>query len=508
MNAAILSGILERKNLALFLGPDLSSDVTGLPSRNELCRELSKRHGLEEGLSLQEVAQRISPSGNRWELIDFLRSVLDMSRRTSSLLHQRIASFVRTNGIRSIITACYDKSLDLAFLENGVSHNLLITANDVFFLAPDRPTLIKVYGDIDRPDSLVVTERDHSELLHDSQRRGVMEQIRQVFQKETVLIIGYDLSDPDFRVLFDEIAASKFARKAFAVWPFLPEVEKQMWKDRGIVILDADPFGILTNADSAGSPTSAAKPKGAREIPLPGNGWSFSTAAVSSKDVVASNPNRISAGPPALGAKNPYPEVYVTYAWGEDLTTAGQQREEIVDRLCEAVRASGFEIGRDKDRMRSGDSIERFAQEISKAKRIVAVISAKSLHSTYCMVHELFSAYRGRCNGNRAEFQEQVIALVMDDAKAVLAQDLKLAQHWKEIYKREHRALVSVDPEHRSHARWSYLDRLHDMCSLLPDMLDAIKDIVMKRGFDQIVADGFKEVLDRLSPHQTNKKGD
>jgi len=59
------------------------------------------------------------------------------------------------------------------------------------------------------------------------------------------------------------------------------------------------------------------------------------------------------------------PEIYVSYAWGEDSTEEGRKREEIVDRLCEAVRASGREIGRDKERMRGGDSIERFAQDIS-----------------------------------------------------------------------------------------------------------------------------------------------
>jgi hypothetical protein len=37
-----------------------------------------------------------------------------------------------------------------------------------------------------------------------------------------------------------------------------------------------------------------------------------------------------------------------------------------------------------------------------------------------------------------------------------------------------------------------------EMCPRLPDMLGAIKDIVMKRGFDEIRDDGFKEVLSLL----------
>lgn len=193
------------------------------------------------------------------------------------------------------------------------------------------------------------------------------------------------------------------------------------------------------------------------------------------------------------------PDVYVSYAWGEDSSEPGRQREEIVDRLCETVRNTGRAIGRDKERLQAGDSIERFAQEISKAQRIVAVLSEKSLHSKYCMVMELYSAWR-RCNHQVREFQEKVIALVMDDTKALLADDLQVARFWKEEYEREKASLQVVDPEHQSTMRWGYVNQLGEMCPKLPDMLGALKDIVMKRGFEQITEDGFREVISRLPP--------
>lgn len=198
----------------------------------------------------------------------------------------------------------------------------------------------------------------------------------------------------------------------------------------------------------------------------------------------------------------PIPEVYVSYAWGEDSSEAGQEREEIVDRLCEAVKATGRFIGRDKDRMSAGDSIERFAEEISKAPRIVAVISEKSLNSQYCMAHELFRAYR-RCDFKRAEFQEKVIALVMDDAKALLKDEVslvRLAASWKDRLDELRTKLKSVDPLGRSSDVWNFVGLLDEMCPRLPDMLAALKDVVMKRGFDEIVADGFQEVIKLLPP--------
>ena len=199
------------------------------------------------------------------------------------------------------------------------------------------------------------------------------------------------------------------------------------------------------------------------------------------------------------------PEIYVSYAWGEDSSGAGRAREEIVDRLCDTVKRSGRVIGRDKDRMRGGDSIERFAHEISKAKRIVAVISEKSLNLEFCMAHELFRAFR-RCDYQRAEFQEKVVAVVMDDAKPLLKDNLalvELAKAWQNRMEKLRAELQSVDPTRKSPALWLFVDMMEDMCPRLPDMLGALKDIVMKRGFEEITKDGFQEVITRLPPPAT-----
>ena len=194
------------------------------------------------------------------------------------------------------------------------------------------------------------------------------------------------------------------------------------------------------------------------------------------------------------------PEIYVSYAWGEDTTDAGRQREEIVDRLCAAVTTSGRLIGRDKERMRGGDSIDRFAQEISKAKRIIAVISHKSLRSEFCMAQELFRAFR-RCDYQRLEFQEKVVALVMDDARPDLRNSSSinaLAAEWQQRLEVMKQELQAVDPQRKSANQWIFVDLVDEMCPRLPDMLNALKDILMMRGFQSILDDGFREVLNLL----------
>jgi hypothetical protein len=240
-----LAEALRRGALALFVGADLPGEVTGLPPRAELARELARRKGLGESLPLAEVAQRVSRAGNRWEFTDFIRDALDTVGKSPQAFHRRIVELVKKQQVETIITTAYDNLLELAFHEAGVGLNRVLRGSDVNFISPDRPTLIKLYGDAQQPDTLVVTDRDHSELLRDRDKEELVDEVKRAFRRNTVLFLGYNLADPDFRFLFDQVAESRFARTAYAVWPGLPETDVQMWRDRGIVILDTDPWGVL-----------------------------------------------------------------------------------------------------------------------------------------------------------------------------------------------------------------------------------------------------------------------
>jgi hypothetical protein len=241
-----LAEALQRRTLVPFVGADLPREVSGLPSRADLARELARRKGLDESLPLAEVAQRVGQAGNRWEFTDFIRTALDTTGKSPRPFHQRLASLVVEHQLETIITTAYDNLLELAFQGAGLGINRVVRGSDVSFTNPDRPTLIKLYGDAGQPDTLVVTDRDHSDLLRDRDREPLVDEVRRAFRRNTVLFLGYNLADPDFRFLFDQVAESRFARTAYAVWPGLPDVDVKMWRDRGVVFLDTDPFGILS----------------------------------------------------------------------------------------------------------------------------------------------------------------------------------------------------------------------------------------------------------------------
>jgi hypothetical protein len=253
-----LGDALARRTLALFIGADLPREATGLPSRTDLAHDLARREErarsrVDESLSLAEVAQRVSQAGNRFEFTAFIRDALDTIGKSPRPFHRRIVELVKQHQIETIITTAYDNLLELAFQEAGIPINRVVRGSDVSFINPDRPTLIKLYGDAQQPDTLVVTEDDHYGLWRDRDKEDLLDQVRAVLRKQTVLFLGYNLTDPDFNLLWREVLdrAGRFARTAYAVWPDLPEDEVRMWRDRGIVIFDVGPWEILESIDTS-----------------------------------------------------------------------------------------------------------------------------------------------------------------------------------------------------------------------------------------------------------------
>lgn len=125
------------------------------------------------------------------------------------------------------------------------------------------------------------------------------------------------------------------------------------------------------------------------------------------------------------------------------------------------------------------------------------------------MVYELFQAYR-RCNFNRDEFQEKVVALVLDDAKPYLESDSgikSLVEFWKYQYQGRRAALKEKDPEGFSQDELTWLQATEEMTQRLASMIAVINDSVMPRGFDAICQDNFSDVLARLTESTEKELG-
>jgi internalin A len=65
---------------------------------------------------------------------------------------------------------------------------------------------------------------------------------------------------------------------------------------------------------------------------------------------------QITDRPDDLPAKST-PEIFISYAWGDNSSEDARKRGEVVEQLCETLRNEAWNIIRDKNAMRSGDLI-------------------------------------------------------------------------------------------------------------------------------------------------------
>jgi hypothetical protein len=188
------------------------------------------------------------------------------------------------------------------------------------------------------------------------------------------------------------------------------------------------------------------------------------------------------------------PAAYISYAWGDE-TPEGQESEAIVNDLCSRFADVGILIGRDKNEVKPGDSIEAFGVRIAKAPVILAVISHRSLRSEWCMLYELYEAYTRR-GGKGKEFTEDVVALVLDDAKPDLKSRITLIEHWKSWCLDLEKELEAADPDiEGSLNSRDVLVKCKAMIKSLPDVLLAIRRIAMPRGSVAIRRNDFSKII-------------
>lgn len=237
---------LQRRQLVLFIGADLPVETTGLPDRQTLANELALRQGLPSGERLSAVAQQVMSHGNRWAFTDYLQTALDTVGLAPKAFHQAVMELVRAYELESLVSLAYDDLLELAFRQAGEGLNVIVGDEQLSFASPDRPTLIRLNGDIRQVTSLIVTEQDQNALLRGRVKPEIVDEVRRAFRRNSILFLGYDLSDPSVSAWFDEVAGDRFQRNSYAVWLGLTPAQAKAYEtNRGLRIIEVDPLTLL-----------------------------------------------------------------------------------------------------------------------------------------------------------------------------------------------------------------------------------------------------------------------
>ena len=232
-------------NAVLFLGSELvatTEDGEPMPRWDDIARLLAERCGYsDENLSLPRVAQHFEMVKGRQALVDFLVERLDDPRLVPAPTHHLIARLP----FPIIITTAMDLLLERALRQAGRRVQKVVTSADAAYLDAEATVVIKLLGDVERKEAIVITEDDY--LAYADRSPLLSDMVKAHFATTTPLFLHCDLDDPHLKQIYDEVVRRQGRHKArgFAVHPTPTDYQRRFWARKNLEIIVADPVAFL-----------------------------------------------------------------------------------------------------------------------------------------------------------------------------------------------------------------------------------------------------------------------
>lgn len=237
-----LKDALQRGNLALFVGGDLPRQATGLPSRADLAAALARRLGLGGAPPpWPQVAAQYEAEAGLNALIRWLQDRYDSPGGGD------IYPLLAQLPVRVYITTTYDSRLYGALRQAGRRPNLpVVDASSLGLDESGRPTVVKLFGTLDRPDSLVLTAAQVRR-LPEEKRQILSGLVHPTLANRSVLLLGQDLRDPDFETLYAGalFGAGTIRPPAYVAWPGLATWQVQTWRRQEVWVLETGALDLV-----------------------------------------------------------------------------------------------------------------------------------------------------------------------------------------------------------------------------------------------------------------------
>jgi hypothetical protein len=214
----------------------------GLPGWKSLADTLLERLRLDHTLDIEAAEEAFAreeyptvfgnavKSAGKDAVYEFCKETLRDNGRTGDLY-----SLLVRLPARGFITTNFDSILKRHFLAEGSAVlEFLNTPEDLASIDFDTVrSILKIHGDFDHPEFLILTDRQYREILHDGKFLTLREFIKAYLQTSRIVFIGYSLKDPDFNFLL-EATAQTLRRKVplFCIVANANAHDVEQWFDR------------------------------------------------------------------------------------------------------------------------------------------------------------------------------------------------------------------------------------------------------------------------------------
>jgi SIR2-like domain len=158
---------------------------------------------------LQRVALCAEKTLGRKVLVDLLQKFLMEGKKPSAAVKMLAAM-----PFRIVVTTNYDRLLEQALIQQGKDPDIFVydpdenrpTRDSTDDPTEKRPRLFKMHGDLQKKESIVITDEDYITFVQRMSDKDAMhpvpETIRYYMKKWRTLFVGYSLLDYNLRLLF------------------------------------------------------------------------------------------------------------------------------------------------------------------------------------------------------------------------------------------------------------------------------------------------------------------
>lgn len=249
-----------------FVGAGMSVGA-GLPGWYDLISELSERIGyamppLQWATSeaLIDAAQAYVNAQGLHSLVRFLKQRLRTTAMQPTAAHGALARL----SVSLVFTANYDNLLERAFEAEGKWVEVVVEDDSIPYMrrGPDTVNIVKLYGDLNQPDSLVLARQQYEEFR--LKRPQMIKLLETELGRSDMLYLGWSHTDPSFNLVFGELL-SRFGeniRPGYAAMFDAPETKKKELARKHIRLValsgDEDRTGQLASWLETLEPETAA----------------------------------------------------------------------------------------------------------------------------------------------------------------------------------------------------------------------------------------------------------
>lgn len=194
---------IRHGEIILWIGSGFSS-LAGYPTGSQLVKIIKdnlnpdEKQYFDNKSHLDEVAEEFIQLRSRKELEFILSNVF--KKVPANLMYHKMISEIPQ--IEKIITTNYDKSFEYAY---GSDIFPIISDMNFSAIPRNKVSLLKIHGDIDVPDSMIITKSDYRNYYDSGKEDLIWNEIKLLISRYSILFIGYSFEDSNIKSIFEYI---------------------------------------------------------------------------------------------------------------------------------------------------------------------------------------------------------------------------------------------------------------------------------------------------------------